>query len=164
MEDRIRELKRNLQYAIEAGDTRSLRRTLPEEFKQITTTLSAFVHGEDSIPRLKGYLEEIDALAVLRRMNSIFEVMTRGSYFNLTQSYHLSLYFASLEEVVRQNRKPKYVDVDNIMGDIDFLLNESRKILPKSHHKLLRKKAEDAKQRVKDRLSPVDRLLDRFFK
>jgi hypothetical protein len=164
MENRIRELKVSLQYAIEAGDTRSLRRTLPEEFKQITTTLSAFVHGEDSIPQLKGYLEEIDSLAILRRMNPIFEAMTRGSYLNLTQSYHLSLYFASLEEVVRKNRTPKYVGVDSIMQDIDFLLTEGKKILPRSLHKLLKKKAEDAKQKVKDRLSSVDRLLDRFFK
>ena len=142
MENRIRELKVSLQYAIEAGDTRSLRRTLPEEFKQITTTLSAFVHGEDSIPQLKGYLEEIDSLAILRRMNPIFEAMTRGSYLNLTQSYHLSLYFASLEEVVRKNRTPKYVGVDSIMQDIDFLLTEGKKILPRSLHKLLKKKTE----------------------
>ena len=97
-------------------------------------------------------------------MNPIFEAMTRGSYLNLTQSYHLSLYFASLEEVVRKNRTPKYVGVDSIMQDIDFLLTEGKKILPRSLHKLLKKKAEDAKQKVKDRLSSVDRLLDRFFK
>ena len=87
MEDRIRELKRNLQYAIEAETLEAFAGLSPKSLSKSPQHCLPLYTGKTQFLDSKVIWEEIDALAVLRRMNSIFEVMTRGSYFNLTQSY-----------------------------------------------------------------------------
>ena len=164
MEEKIRKLKHKLHQAIVANDKRMINKTLTDEFKTIAMNLTGEVHGERNLFNLRMLLREIDCLNVLRRMNSSFELKTRFVYSNLTQAYHLSLFLASLGEVLRINRKPKLEQIDDIMEDIRFLLREGKKVISKHLHKMLEKETEKAIREVESRLSRVDRLLNRYLK
>jgi hypothetical protein len=164
MDNEIRELKNKLSNAIQANDVRLIRGEIASKFKEIAMTLAAEVHGERDLLNLKLYLQDINCLNTLRRMNSVFEARTRYSYFSLTEAYHFSLFQASLGGLLKNNRKPKFRDVDSIMEDIDFLKREALKVLPKHLHKSVENKSDKAKREILSRLSMVDSLLNRYMK
>lgn len=137
---------------------------LAEVFKEIAMALTESVYTERDMVDLKSYQSLINRLNTIRRRNTYLERKTRLYYYNLVQSYHLSLYFNSLREVLNKNKSPELESLDGIIQEIDFLLEEAKKVISKFHHKMLIKKANETKQAIRNRLSRINRLLNRFIK
>jgi phenylpyruvate tautomerase PptA (4-oxalocrotonate tautomerase family) len=137
---------------------------LIEEFKEITMTLAADVHTERNMFELRQYQHLIDLLNSIRKRNSLIERQTKLPFYNLVQAYHLSLYFTSLRYVLKDNKSPEFEKIDEIMEDVDFILEEGKKVISKFHHQMLERKANETKQAIIKRLSRIDRLLNRFMR
>lgn len=164
MDQNIRDLKNKVIEAIQENDRGALLSSLPKDFIQIASFLGAEITPEKNLLRLKLYFKDIEDLKKIRRMNDLFEVRTRIPYTYLVQTYHLALFESSIKELLRINKHPKYNQMREISEDIEFLVEHAKEVLPKEAHAKINSIAAGAKNTLAERLSSVDRVLNRFWK